>query len=303
MNLKKITNLLITLCFVFIIFNNNSETTVYAKPAQENKATTQESKAQVKSQAINQIPARPNTEKLVFNLSKLSPPLLSEQEIQSLDYNLQKFAQESSNQILILIVDTLAGMEVNDFSTQVFNSWGLGQKDKNNGVLILIKPTESEGGRKIYINVGYGLESVIPDLMAKRIINELIVPGFKQGAYFQALDKASSILIKLAIGEYKEEIPQQAKSKSGLLLILLFPFIFMFLAENFFHKTGQRIDINRSGYRKRASSYILPFWGASYMSNRYLSSHHNTGSSFSDFGGFGGFGGGMSGGGGAGGSW
>ena len=247
------------------------------------------------------IPERPSNEKLVFNLSQQFPNFLSVEETNALNTKLGVFAKESSNQIVVLITDTIANMEVNDFATQTFNKWGIGQSDKNNGVLILIKPTVEEGGRKIYISTGYGLEAVIPDLMAKRVIDEVISPSFKAAQFYAGLDKATDILMQLAVGEFDEEV-FTAKSKSASILwLLLLPFLFMFFSEMLLSRTGETVDISRRGMRRRHGAYYLPFFmGSPYSYHRHSSS--GFGSSGSGFGGFGGFGGGMSGGGGAGGS-
>ena len=254
-------------------------------------------------EASNPIPPRPKQAKLVYNLSTQFPDFLSSQEQTSLNQKLSLFAKESSNQILILIVDSLGGLEVNDFSTQLFNQWGLGQEGKNNGVLLLVKPTIEEGGRKVYINVGYGLEATIPDLMAKQIIDTVIVPAFKAGEYYAAFDQATDVLMKLAIGEFDEKIlPRRASKTNSLIFILLMPFLFMFLVERFLGRTGNTVDISSHGFRRRHSSYYLPlFLGSSYGAYRgSSSSSFGSSSGFSDFGGFGG---GFSGGGGAGSSW
>ena len=249
------------------------------------------------------LPERPANNQLVFNLSSQFPEFLSAQEQNNLNFKLSNFARETSNQIVVLVIDSFSGMEVNDFATQLFNKWGIGQDDKNNGLLLLIKPTVEEGGRKIYISVGYGLESAVPDLMANRVIDEVISPSFKAANFYAGIDKSTDILMSLAVGEFDEKVLVNDRAKGDALLWILFiPFLFMFFSEMFLSRTGESVDISKKGLRRRHGAYYLPFFlGSSY-------SYHGRSSGFGSssgggFGGFGGFGGGMSGGGGAGGSW
>lgn len=246
------------------------------------------------------LPERPASDKLVFNLSSQYPNFLSTQEQNALNLKLSNFARETSNQIVILVIDSFSGMEVNDFATQLFNKWGIGQNDKNNGLLLLVKPTLEEGGRKIYISVGYGLESAVPDLMAKRVIDEIISPSFKAANFYAGLDKSTDILMSLAVGEFDEKVLVNDRAKGNALLWVIFiPFLFMFFSEMFLSRTGESVGISKKGLRRRYDAYYLPF----FLGSPY--SYHGRSSGFggSSGGGFGGFGAGMSGGGGAGGSW
>jgi uncharacterized protein len=119
--------------------------------------------------AFAQIPERPNPNRLVNNLSKAFPNFLSQQEEQQLEQQLQNFSLETSNQICIVIVDDLNGLDDASFAVEILNKWGVGQKDKNNGVVILVKPTGNSGERRLFISVGYGLEGAITDLQTKHI--------------------------------------------------------------------------------------------------------------------------------------
>ncbi|MCE2734851.1 MAG: TPM domain-containing protein, partial [Flammeovirgaceae bacterium] len=103
-----------------------------------------------------QVPDRPNPPRLVNNLSKEFPDFITAQEEQQLEQQLQNFSLETSNQICIVIVDDLNGMDDASFAVEILNKWGVGQKDKNNGIVILIKPTGNSGDRRIFISVGYG---------------------------------------------------------------------------------------------------------------------------------------------------
>jgi uncharacterized protein len=259
------------------------------------------------NEAVGQsLPARPKPEKLVNNLSKEFPNFLKAEEASALEEKLRKFNLESSNQICILIIDSLSGLDENDFSTQLFNKWGIGQGDKDNGLLILIKPSQKEGGRKVYINVGYGLEASVTDLAAKQVIEKIIIPNFKAGNIYQALDEATTVLMKQALGEFNDKLTTKTNKSPLIFLVFLIPFFFILFSELFLSKTGEQIDISKRGSQRVSPFSYLPFFIPGPFSNHNsFGSNHSSGSGFG-FGGFssfGGFGGGSSGGGGAGGSW
>lgn len=245
--------------------------------------------------------ASAKVEKLVNNLSTEFPDFLSKEEELRLETKLVEFNAKTSNQLCIVIVDSFAGLDENEFSTKLFNELGIGTKDKDNGILILIKPTEKEGGRKVYISTGYGLEAAIPDIKAKEIIEKIIVPNFKAKKYYLALDEASSILMSLAATEYAEKLQVKGKDKSALfLLVFLIPVFFILFSEIFLSKTGERIDISKNGSRRlRSDNYISPIIPFPYLGHSPQQRHNHI-PNFMDFGGFGG---GSSGGGGAGGEW
>lgn len=239
--------------------------------------------------AEDPIPERPSPEKLVNNLSKSFPDFLSKNEETLLEAKLVAENEKSSNQIAIVILDSLGGMEINQFSTALFNKWQIGQKDKNNGVLILIKPTLEEGGRKIYISTGYGLEAVLPDITCKRIIDIVISPYFKEGKFYKGLDEATNKIIGLTKGEFtNDEISRPTNSKLSFLFVIILLAYFLYL-----NRQARKIDLARQ------ATYGYYGAGLGYGIGSGLGR-----GGFGGFGGgFGGFGGGFSGGGGAGGSW
>ena len=152
--------------------------------------------------AFGQIPERPSPARLVNNLSLQFPNFLSEQEQQQLEQQLQDFSLQTSNQICIVIVDDLNGLDESSFAVGILNNWGVGQKDKNNGVVILVKPTGGSGERKLFISVGYGLEGAITDIQTKHIRENDIVPYFKEQQFYQGLEAGCQSLMLAAKGEY-----------------------------------------------------------------------------------------------------
>ena len=116
------------------------------------------------------IPTKPSPARLVNNLSLEYPNFLSSDEEQMLERKLELFSKETSSQMVIVIVDDLCGYDANEFSTRLGEQWQVGQGKFDNGIVIMIKPTGGAGQRDAYIASGYGLEDVIPDATAKRIV-------------------------------------------------------------------------------------------------------------------------------------
>lgn len=232
------------------------------------------------------IPNRPNPPRLVNNLSKAFPDFISAEEESKLEAKLVKFSDETSNQIAIVIIDDINDMEPWSFATELGQKWQVGQKGKDNGIVILIKPTGGQGQRKFHIAVGYGLEGAIPDLTAKRIQDNELLPYLKEGRHFDALDKTTDVLMALAKGEYNSKDYNKGSGNGVWFIIGLFLLIFILIAV-FGKKNGGGTTFGRGG--SFGGGFIGGFGGF--------------GSGSSGGGGFGGFGGGSFGGGGSGGSW
>jgi len=172
------------------------------------------------------------------------------------------------------------GYDPEQYATGIGESWGVGQEEKDNGVVFLIKPTGGEGERKTFIAIGEGLEGAIPDATTWTIINNDVIPRFQEGDFYNGVNNGVGVLIDLANGEYSaEEYETKANEMSWvdiLLLVIIIPiFILVFIF-------GRK---NNGGHGGRT------FYGGGFSSGG--------GSSF----GGGSFGGGSFGGGGAGGSW
>ena len=116
----------------------------------------------------SQVADRPNPPRLYNNLSKQFPDFLNSTEAAQLEEKLEVFSNETSNQICVVIVDDLNGLDASSYAFKIGNTWGVGKADKDNGIVILIKPTETDGGRDLFIATGQGLEGAIPDLATKK---------------------------------------------------------------------------------------------------------------------------------------
>jgi uncharacterized protein len=124
--------------------------------------------------------------------------LLSSATVQQLDANLAQLEATDSTQIVVLIVPSLEGDSLEDFSIRVVEQWKIGQKGKDNGALLLV----SKNDRKIRIEVGYGLEGKLTDLVSGRIIRNIIVPRFKMGDYDQGIIDGVAAMAGVVRGEF-----------------------------------------------------------------------------------------------------
>lgn len=221
-------------------------------------------------------------------------PFLSESEVTRLDNKLTRFAAETSNQILVVITDTLCGLPASDLAFQLGESWGIGQKGFDNGVVILIEPTAPAGRREVFIAVGYGLEGVIPDLTAKRIVDNELLPRFMDGDRIGGLERATNVIMALAKGEFDHERYGKQPFPWGALVFLLFFFTLMVVTQ-------------RRKAKRYARANNVDFWTAwwllSQMDRKHSGRFGGPRGGMGGGGGFGGFGGGGFGGGGAGGRW
>ncbi len=123
--------------------------------------------------------------------------LLTDRQRQQLEQTLSNFEVAKGSQIAVLIVASTQPEAIEEYGIRVATAWKLGRKGVDDGVLLLI----AKDDRKMRIEVGYGLEGVIPDAVAKRIIAEIITPYFKQGDYYGGIDAGVSRLIRLIEGE------------------------------------------------------------------------------------------------------
>jgi uncharacterized protein len=240
----------------------------------------------------------------------MSPPrlvndfagFLSPQETNSLEGKLRNFNNQTSTQIYIIVVNDLLGYAPGDYAAQIGDFWEIGQEGKDNGAVILVKPKTSDSKGEIFIATGYGLEGAVPDAIANRIIDQEIIPAFKNGNYFEGLNQGVDVMISLTKGEFTADQYVQNSSGEGgigvigvIILIIIFASLF-----------GGRSRMNRH----QGIGGNLPLWillgmmSSGGRSNSGSFGNFRGGSGgFGGFGGFGGGGGGSFGGGGAGGSW
>jgi uncharacterized protein len=148
--------------------------------------------------------------------------LLSPEAAARLEQKLAGFERETSNQIAVLTVPSLEGDTIDQFAIRVAEQWKLGQTGKDNGVLMVI----ASGERKVRIEVGMGLQGVLPDITASRIIREVMRPDLKSGNFDRAVNVGVDAIMASTRGEFKASAqdaahrPHKKKSSSGLFLVI-----------------------------------------------------------------------------------
>ena len=257
----------------------------------------------------------PNPPRLVNDFADI----LSEFEEANLEHELRAFANSTSNQIVVVSVKDLGGYDPAEFTHTLGKKWGVGQKEFDNGVVIMVKPTGEAGDRHTFIAIGYGLEGVLTDAVCKQIVDQIMLPAFQRGDFYSGITEASGVIQKLAAGEISVANFQRPSSISffGILLICLF-ILFGIIIIGWIMEAWQHAKINDTPFlwsfttmssKKKHDKYWDDFYsGGGYFggggSNGGGSGGSGgSGSGGSGGGGFGGFGGGGFGGGGAGGSW
>jgi uncharacterized protein len=150
--------------------------------------------------------------------------LLNPEEENALEQKMRGYADSTSTQFAIVLVNSTNGRDPYDYAIDIGKTWGVGQKDKNNGVVILVAMQD----RKLRIVTGRGIEDVLPDAICKRIINRTLKPTFKVGAYYQGLDEATTEMMRRASGEFKNE--DSGEDPQGIPPFLIFFLLFIIIA-------------------------------------------------------------------------
>jgi len=200
------------------------------------------------------------------------------------------FDKRTSTQIAIVIVQTVEGREIAEVGTEILRKWGVGGKENNNGVVLLVAYAD----RKLNISTGYGLEKALPDITCQQIIDHNIKPKFKGSDYYHGLDEGVNAIIQATQGEYtapKGYYKDKGPNPGRILLIII---IIIVLLSLFGGGGSGGSFMSRRGYRGFTGPFIFPIGGGGGGGGGW---------SGGGGGGFGGFGGGGGGGGGASGSW
>ncbi|MEO6681860.1 MAG: TPM domain-containing protein [Ginsengibacter sp.] len=242
------------------------------------------------------IESRPQPAKAVNDYGNFLAPF----QKNALEQKLIAYNDSTSSAIVIITVPNLQGYDIAEVALKYLREWQIGVKGKNNGVVILVSKEE----RKARIETGYGMEGVLPDILAKQIIDQRMVPFFKQDDYYQGFDNAVNAIIQAAAGEYKADPRKKEEgSKAGTIFILI---IFFIIILGMFGRGGGKGGGNYSSRRGSRDFGALPW----FLIGSMLGGGGRGGGGFGGGGGggfggggFGGFGGGSGGGGGASGGW
>lgn len=252
-------------------------------------------------QTTADFPTSPNPPKLVNDFGGFMNP----QEIKNLETLLDSFNRATSTQISIVTVKSLGEYDVSQYTVELGKRWGIGQKGRDNGILLLASMKE----RKVNISTGYGLEGVLPDGLLGRIIRTEITPFFKSGNYYQGFYGGVEALMKASKNEYTA-LPEDDQSESGgssfglIILVIIIVIVIAVISKGGGNNGRGGKYISRRGSGDFLTGAIL----GNILGN--LGRGGSSGGGGSDWGGgssgdggFGGFGGGDFGGGGASGSW
>lgn len=223
------------------------------------------------------VPPRPSPPKLVNDFTGT----LTQAQISALENKLVAYDDSTSNQVAVVIIPTTGDYDVQEVALEIMRKWGVGNKDINNGIVLLV----AKNDHKVRIEVGYGLEGAIPDITAKRIIDNEIIPNFKENNYYLGIDDGTDAIIKAAAGEYKAPENYGSSKKKGVnwvTIIIIIVFILIAIGGG---SSGGGTYVSRGGF------------------SGWTGGGGGGGWSGGGGGGFGGFGGGSGGGGGASGSW
>jgi uncharacterized protein len=223
-------------------------------------------------------------------------------QVQSLEQKLDAYNDSTSSAIVIITVPSLDGYDIAEVSLKYIRDWGVGVKGKNNGVIIMVSKAE----HKARIETGYGMEGVLPDILAKQIIDQRMIPFFKNNDYYAGFDNAVDAIIQAAAGEYKAD-PNAGKKDSPfgsiiLLIVIFLVIIFIFSGRG--GGGGGGSYMSRKGSRSFMDALPWVLMGSMLGGGGRGGGGGFGGGGFGGGGGgFGGFGGGSGGGGGASGGW
>ncbi|OGR04740.1 MAG: hypothetical protein A2284_17080 [Deltaproteobacteria bacterium RIFOXYA12_FULL_61_11] len=145
--------------------------------------------------------------------------LISDHVERQLERLLQSFDESDSTQVAVLTLPSLGGIPIEEASLQVAEKWGIGRRGKDNGVLLLVGREE----RRMRLEVGRGLEATLTDLLAGRIIDQVLTPAFREGRYDEGFQRAIGAVIAATRGEYQADPrPRGARGTPGISSYLIF---------------------------------------------------------------------------------
>lgn len=161
------------------------------------------------------IPEKPDLETSVYDYVGL----LSESQKSALEQKLIRYSDTTSTQIVIVIISSTEGENINYLGAQWGEKWGIGQAEEDNGVLIIL----ARDDRRIAINTGQGVEHLLTDALSKRIIENIILPEFRNDDYYAGLDKGADVIFSVLQGEYQGSPAEKEEDPSpGNLIFIVF---------------------------------------------------------------------------------
>lgn len=196
--------------------------------------------------------------------------VLASADERRLSERLARHESETSNQVVVVTLSSLQGTTIEDFGYQLGRHWGIGQEGRNNGVLLIVAPSD----RKVRIEVGYGLEGDLPDVIAKAIIDQEILPAFRSGDLPGGISAGVDAILSAIAGTYQPIEDQSSGDTVVRDLVVVAIFLILVWLAHYLGLFDERIWTGSSSGRRRRSRWS------------------NTGSGRFGGGGFGGGGGG-----------
>jgi len=221
----------------------------------------------------------------------------------ALEQKLRGYWDSTSTQIVVMIRPDIGDYDKASYAFELGNRWGIGRKDKNNGVVMLIKSVPPDRG--IFIATGYGTEGALPDITAGRIIRNTMSPFFRQQQYYEGINAGLDEIIAALEGEFQKDGAQNTGEGVPFLVILLIALIFFLILGGIIYKlrnVGQMITHDGRNKKKRDRDDDN-FGGGWWIGGGGFGGGSSSGGGGWGGGGGGSFGGGSFGGGGAGGDW
>lgn len=226
-------------------------------------------------------PPRPNPPRLVNDLANILTP----GQQQALEDKLVAYNDSTSTQIAIVTLHSVGINDIGEYTINLGDKWGIGQKGKDNGILILVAMDD----HKDFIATGRGAEITVTDVVTRRVREGYLEPNFKKGNYYEGLDQSVDALFKVLTGQYKADDLKHRSNENPIWVWIFLIIAILIIISNIINRFG-------GGYRGYRSS-------GPYMGGGWIGGGSWGGGSSGGGGSFGGFGGGSFGGGGSGGSW
>lgn len=247
------------------------------------------------SQPIN---PKPDPPRAVNDYGKM----LESFQVQALEQKLDAYNDSTSSAIVIITIADLGDYAIEDVALKYLRDWGVGVKGKNNGVVILV----SKNQRKAWIATGYGMEGPLPDVTVKQIVDQRMIPFFKENDFYRGFDNTVDAIEQAAAGEFKADPANQVANRGGggiapRSIFFIIIIIIIIVVRLFGGGGGGGGYASRRGFGSGLGWFFL----GSMLGGGGSRDGGGFGGGFGGGGGggFGGFGGGSGGGGGAGGGW
>ena len=161
---------------------------------------------------LAQVPERPANAAPVVDLAGI---IKNDSLVSALNVQLDSLSKQTQNQIVVVTVDDLGGLDGKEFATQLGNKWGIGGKQLSNGFVMVVKPKNDKGAGEIGFATGYGLEGALPDVFCRRLQDDYMVPYFKDGDYAGGIKAAIDEIVPVVLDDYSKSQSQALASEGS----------------------------------------------------------------------------------------